>query len=182
MIGSPFRVSLITLVAAVLVGGCAIARVEEQDPAEIPDGPLEDMGFEATGPITELGRGRTMGIGWRYAIFESADGWCTQLDMAGLSSAGCGDLPPREGTAFGSVGSGGPSDGLSPVEGIVSSNVSEVWITASTGQRIETILMPLAEARLDGKAFLGFAPAGVTPDTVVAIGSDGQELEAFDLP
>jgi hypothetical protein len=182
MTASPFRASLITLVVMVLIGGCAIVRVEELDPAEVPDGPLEDMGFEATGQITELGRGRTLGIGWRYAIFEIADGWCTQLEMASLSSTGCGDLPPDEGTAFGSVGSGGPSDGLSPVEGLVSSNVSEVWITTSSGQRIETILMPLAEAGLDGKAFLGFAPPGVTPATLVAIGSDGEELETFDLP
>jgi hypothetical protein len=131
-----------------LAAGCGIATMDQRDPAEIPAGPLV-AGSDATGPIVELGRGRTLGIGWRYAIYPSADGWCTQLEMTSVSSSGCGDLLPPEGIAFGSVGSGALSEGPTPVEGIVSAEVAEVWLVTSSGQRIETTLMPLAKAGVE---------------------------------
>jgi hypothetical protein len=182
LIGSRVRASLVAFLVGAFAAGCGIATVEQPDPAEIPEGPLEVTGPDATGPIVELGRGRTLGIGWRYAIYPSADGWCTQLELTSFSSSGCGDLLPPEGSAFGSVGSGAPSDGPTPVEGIVRAAVAEVWLVASSGQRIETTLMPLTEAGLEGKAFVGFAPAASTPSSLVAIDDDGQEMETFDLP
>jgi hypothetical protein len=183
MTASPFRASVIMLLVGAVVGGCAIASVEEADPARIPDGPLQAQGADATGPIVELGRGRSLGIGWRYAVYASGEGWCTQLELTSFSSSGCGDLVPPEGSAFGSVSTNGaPSEMVTPADGIVSADVAEVWLETSTGQRIRAMLMPLAEAGLEGSAFIGFAPAGSIVRTATAIGADGQELETFDLP
>jgi hypothetical protein len=68
------------------------------------------------------------------------------------------------------------------VEGIVSAEVAEVWLVTSSGQRIETTLMPLAKAGLESKAFIGVAPEGSSLSEVLAIDDDGQEIETFDLP
>lgn len=180
----PMRVRMLVsaMVIGAVVSGCGLARVEDRDPAGIPDGPLEAIGAEATGPVVELGRGRSLGTGWRYAIFESADGWCTQLEMASFTSTGCGDPGPQDGHVFAGIGSGGSADGATPFEGVVGPEVAEVWLTTPSGQRIETKLMPLAEAGLEGSAFVGFAPpdAGVT--AAVALDADGRELETYDLP
>ena len=174
-------------VLALGLAGCGIAQVERQpDPAEIPNGPLQAIGGEAVGPITEVGSGRTLGIGWRYAVYDSGDGICTQLELASVSSGGCGSLPliPAEGI-FGGVSSGGPgapSEFPAPVDGIVSSRVAAVWIQTESGGRVATRLMPLAGAGHDAKAFIGFAPAGERAASLVAVDAGGEVLETFDLP
>ena len=174
------------LLVVMLLGalaGCGIATVEGPDPAQIPSGPLPATGVEPTGEIVELGRGRALGVGWRYSIYPSADGWCTQLEMTSLTSSACGELPPSDGSVFGGMGrNGAGSEGPAPVEGLVSEEVAEVWLVPSDGQRIEAMLMPLDEAGLEGKAFLGFAPMDAAVRAVVAIDADGQELETRDLP
>jgi hypothetical protein len=83
---------------------------------------------------------------------------------------------------FGGVGSSGASDGPAPIEGIVSSEVAEVWIEDSTGERFETTLMSLAAAGLDHKAFVGFGPENVPVISVVALDADGYVIETYDLP
>jgi hypothetical protein len=64
----------------------------------------------------------------------------------------------------------------------VSPEVAEVWIETSTGERIETTLMSLADAGIDGKAFVGFGPENVPVISVTALDADGNVLETFDLP
>ncbi len=173
---------LTALLVGAVVSGCGLTRFEDRDSAEIPDGPLEAIGAEATGPVIELGRGQTLGTGWRYAIFESADGWCTQLEMASFTSTGCGDPGPQEGHAFAGIGSGSSSDGAVPFEGIVGPEVAEVWLTTPSGERIETRLMSLADTGLEGSAFVGFAPSDAGVNAAVALDAEGRELETYELP
>jgi hypothetical protein len=154
----------------------------EPDPAAIPAGPLDALGGEATGPVIEVGRGRTLGVGWRYSIYQSQEGWCTQLETATVTSSSCGPMTLEDGAAFNGVGFGGASDGPAPLEGMVSPEVAEVWIETSTGERIETTLMSLADAGIDGKAFVGFGPENVPVISVTALDADGNVLETFDLP
>ena len=166
---------------ALTLAGCSLVREVEPDPAAIPAASLEALGGEPTGPVVELGRGRTFGIGWRYSIYESDEGWCTQLETSNVSTAGCGQLTAEGGT-FGSVGFSGASDGPAPVEGIVSAEVAEVWIETSTGERFETTLMSLAVAGLDDKAFVGFGPENVPITRVVAVDAAGEVIEVRDAP
>ncbi len=182
------RARLALVVLGLALAGCGIVRVEGQpDPAEIPSGPLEAMSDDAVGPVTEVGSGRTLGIGWRYAIYETADGICTQLEMANFASGSCGSLPLlSEESVFGGVGTGGDpggtSDSPTPIDGIVSSQVAAVWIETASGARIAATLMPLAGAGHNAAAFVGFVPAGETATGVVATDADGELLETFDLP
>ncbi len=178
-LGAALAFALVGLLAA-----CALARVEEPDAGAIPDGPLVAMGADASGPVVELGRGRTQGIGWRYAVYEIADGWCTQLETASLSSSGCGDLffPRDEGSPFGTVSHGDSTVGPAAVDGVVTGDVSAVVVETTTGNRLPTTLMPLDAAGLEGHAFVGFVPARVSPRAVIALGPDGEVLGTRELP
>jgi hypothetical protein len=169
------------------LAGCGLARVDDgPDPAEIPGGPVEAIGADAIGPVTEVGSGRTLGFGWRYAIFEGADGTCTQLELASMTSSACGPLPLlAEGRVFGGISGGGgpdPAVGPTPYDGVVSSDVAEVWLQTESGGRIATTLMSLAEAGFDANAFVGFAPDNQSVTGVVAVDAAGDVLETFDLP
>jgi hypothetical protein len=172
---------ILLLGLGVVLAGCTLVREVDPDPAAIPGGPLEAMGADATGPVIELGRGRTLGAGWRYSIYQSGEGWCTQLEMISTASSSCGALAPLD-SAFGGVGVSGPSDGPAPVEGIVSPEVAEVWIEDSTGERFETTLMSLAAAGIEGNAFVGFGPENVPLVSVTALNADGDVLQTYDLP
>lgn len=125
--------------------------------------------------------GQTLGIGWRYSIYKSVLGWCNQLEMTDVASAGCGDLLPAGEGLFGSVGHGGPADGPESVDGFVGAGVAEVWITSHHGQRFPTVLMPLAPAGFQGSAFVGIVPAGATAASVEALDAEGEVLKVYDL-
>ena len=64
------RPALALAVLALGLTGCGgIVSVEGQPEAgQIPSGSLQAMGGDADGPVTEVGSGRTLGIGWRYSI------------------------------------------------------------------------------------------------------------------
>jgi len=149
----------------------------------VPTGPLEAAGGDATGPVVELGTGQNLGLGWRYAIYPSADGWCTQLEMVEVTSEGCGDLLPADDRAFGSVGRRDPlTGGVTPVEGIVTAETVTVSLVNEGGFRMPATLMPLDEAGLDGQAFLAFVPPDVTISHVQAVAFSGEVLETYELP
>ena len=171
-----------TLLAA--GSACTVAEVETPDPAAIPSGEPVAIGAEATGPVTELGSGQAFDLGWRYVIYESAEGWCTELQMAEISSIGCGaDLLPPEGEHIGAAGALEPlENGVTPVEGIVSNEIVSVWIIDQQLGRILAPLMPLEEAGLEGQAFLGFMPAEATPTHIQALAISGEILETHELP
>ena len=164
------------LIATMMVG-CQIVQVEPPNPAAIPSGSVEPEGGGATGPAIEIGTGVDSGIGWRYAVFPSADGWCTQLETVAVTSTGCGDILPAEGHAFGAVGNSGPI-----VDGIVTEETATVWVIAEGGGRLPATLMPLEEAGLEGLAFVGILPADEVVTHLQAVKFNGDVLETYELP
>ena len=176
------------LTASLLLAACGLGRFENgADPADIPDGPLVAMGPAAIGQVTELGRGRTTGIGWRYSTYESTDGTCTQLELAGVGGTSCGPIGEAFGDGvIGGVGriGGGPGeagDTAMAVDGLVTAGAAAVWIVTETGQRIPTNLMSMAPAGHDAQAFVGFVPGGATISAVVATDGDGKVIGTFEV-
>lgn len=171
-----------TLLAA--MAACDVARVETPDPAVIPSGEPVAIGAEATGPVTELGSGETFDLGWRYVIYESAEGWCTELQMVEVNSTGCGpDLLPPEGEHMGAAGAQAPlENGVTPVEGVVSNEIVTVFIIDEQLGRVPATLMPLDDAGLEGQAFVGFMPPDGTPTHIQAVALSGEILATYELP
>jgi hypothetical protein len=171
-------------ITALAAAGCGLASVETADPAAIPTGEPVAHGATATGPIAVLAADRTSGVGWRLLMYESAEGHCLQFEVTQVAEAGCGDLLPDEGRAFGSVSSGGASDvGPNPVHGIVAADIAAVWLVdEGDGIRVQARLVPLDEAGLEGNAFVGFAPQGGTITHVEAVRAGGEVAETYELP
>ena len=178
---SPVAVGAILLVA---LAACTVARVEETDPAATPSGEPVAQGGEPTGPVTLLGSGGPSELGWRYIIYESADGWCTELQMAERTSTGCGpDLLPQGGDSIGSAGALEPLEsGITPVEGVVTNDIVTVWIVDEERGRVQAPLMPLDGAGLEGQAFLGFTPPDWTATHILALAMNGEILQTYELP
>jgi hypothetical protein len=171
-------------ILAAAVTGCSVASVETPDLAAIPSGSLQALGDDATGPVVELGSGQAEGLGWRYSIYPSGDGWCTQLEMGATGSTGCGSLLPTGDAAFGSVGSGTITPGdVQVVDGIATAETFTVWLIENESQRrFPATLLPLEPAGLDGIAFLGIAPEGMTLTHAQAVARSGEILETVELP
>jgi hypothetical protein len=169
--------------ALVAITGCTAVRVETPDPAAIPDGPLEAMAGDATGPVVELGSGVDAGLGWRYAIYPSGDDWCTQLEMIEFTAAGCGDILPVDGAAFGGVGRGEPrANGVTPIDGIVTAEIFTVSLIADDGRRLPARLLSLGPAGLEGQAFVAFVPPDTTITHLQALAMSGEILQTYELP
>ena len=167
----------------VVLAGCSVASVATPDPAAVPDGTLEAAAADATGPIVAVGSGQNAGLGWRYSIYPSGDEWCTQLEFVEFAAAGCGDLLPADGDAFGSVGRGEVlGEGVTPIEGIVSGETVTVSLVNEAGFRMPAQLMSLEEAGLEEQAFIAFVPPDVTFTHVQALASSGEILETHELP
>ena len=182
---SHIRAVAVAAILLAVLGACTAAQVETPDPAAIPSGEPVARGGEPTGPVTVLGSGESSpGIGWRYLIYESADGWCTELQMSEVTSTGCGpDLLPAEGDHIGSAGALAPLEsGVTPVEGVVSNDIVTVMIIDEERGRLPATLMPLDDAGLEGKAFLGFMPADGTPTHIQAVAISGEILQTYELP
>jgi hypothetical protein len=168
------------LLTAVILLGCTAGPPASVDPAAVPSASLVARGEEpATGPVIELGSGTTLGIGWRYSIYESAIGWCRQLETASATSVGCGDPLPADGVAFGGIGS---SDG-GPVEGLVSADVATVWLVdGRSNLRVPAQMLSLEETGLPGSAFIGFAPDDLQVSHLQAVALSGEILQTYELP
>ena len=174
---------LVVTALAVVLAGCTVATVETPDPAVAPSGPLEARAGDPTGPLVELGSGMDAGLGWRYVIYPSGDEWCTQLELVEVTGGGCGDLLPREGKAFGSVGEGQPLEGgVIVIDGIVSPDTATVWLVNEEGFRAPARLMSLDEAGLEGQAFIAFVPPEFTITHLQALAFSGEVLETYELP
>ena len=166
------------LVLVTMLVGCQVVPAETPDPAAIPSGSVEARGPAAIGPVVELGSGSSGGIGWRYAAYESDDGWCTQLETQSVTEAGCGQLLPADDAAFGSVSHSGQI-----VHGTVSAETATVWLLDDGGVRVAfATLMPLEPAGLEGLAFVGIAEAGAELTHVMAVKLNGEILETYELP
>ena len=177
----PIAVGATMLAAA---SACTVVHVESPDPAAVPSGEPVAIGAEATGPVTELGSGQAFEMGWRYVIYESAEGWCTELQMAERNSTGCGsDLVPPEGEHLSAPGAVARLEGgVTPVEGVVSEEIVTVWIIDEKAGRIPATLMPLDEAGLEGQVFVGFMPPEGTPTHIQAVAINGEILATQELP
>lgn len=173
------------LVALMLLGACSAVPATTPDPRAIPSGSPVAHGPEAaTGPILELGTGRSEGIGWRLLAYQAADEWCTQLETGLVTSASCGDPAPPDDSAFAIADSFAVgSAGLVGVEGIVSSETATVWIVdAETSGRVPAQVWSLEDVGVDGKAFAGVAPAEMTVTHLLAVAFNGRVLETYELP
>ena len=160
------------------LAGCDPVAVDPPDPAAIASGAIEPEGGTATGPAVEVGSGVISGIGWRYAVFPSADGWCTQLETLALTRADCGDVEPGDGQVFGSLGDSGRI-----VDGIVTEEAATVWVIVDGGGRgLPATLMSLEEAGLGGQAFVGILPADAEATHVMAVKLNGDVLDTYELP
>lgn len=164
------------------ITACTPTVVVTPDPAAIPSGEPAAQGAEPTGPITALGSGQALGLGWRYLVYESVDGLCTELQMVELTSTACGDPLPPEGEAIGGVSVGNLPNGVTSVDGIVSEEIFTVWIIDERVGRIPATLMPLDEAGLEAQAFVGFMPSDATPTHVQALARSGEVLGTYELP
>ena len=178
------RVAIAALAVVAATGCSAVTRVESPDPATIPSGdPVAKGGAAPTGPITVLHSDRVSGIGWRFLIYESAEGQCLQFETSQFAETACGDLLPAEGAVFGSVGAGDSDAGLRPIHGLVGADIATVFlIDAETQERVAARLLPLDEAGLEGKAFIGFQPEGLTITHLQAVVLSGEIVETYELP
>jgi hypothetical protein len=169
------------VLATLILGACAVTPVETPDPAAVPSGSLEPMGADATGPVVELGSAVALGWGWRYSIYPTEDGWCTQLEMGGGASAGCGEVLPEGDSVFGGVGIGEMS-GIQTVEGVVTPETATVWVIDENNARAPATLMSLEPAGLEERAFVGFAPPDVVVTHLMAVAANGDVLDTIELP
>ena len=179
-----FRAVAVAAILLVVLVACTVVEVETPDPAAVPSGEPVALGGDPTGPVTLLGSGESSGVGWRYVIYESDDGWCTELQMSEVTSTGCGpDLLPPDGAFIGSAGALAPLEsGVTPVEGVVSNDIVTVMIIDEEKGRLPATLMPLDDAGLEGKAFVGFMPADGTPTHIQAVALSGEILQTYELP
>ena len=126
------------------------------------------------------------GVGWRYAVYPSADGWCTLLETSGVTTAACGDLalgPDERGSA--SVSHRRPPERHGVDRRWIAATRSRrgrVWVRDDEVDRVPATLMPLEEAGLVGQAFVGIVPEGGTITHLLAVAVSGEILETYELP
>jgi hypothetical protein len=172
------------IVGLAALTACTVAEVETPDPEAFLSGDPVAIGADPTGPVTELDSGQAFDLDWRYVTYESADGWCTELQMAEVTSTGCGpDRELPEGEHLAGVGvMDALESGVTPVDGIVSDEIVTVFIIDQQQGRVPATLMPLEEAGLSGQAFIGFMPSDGTVTHVQAVALSGEILGTYEVP
>ena len=171
-----------SLCAALAMTGCGLIPGElfGDAPAQPPPGMPP-----AIGPTVEIGRGESLGISWRYLVYESEMGTCTVVDQGGnASGGGCGGaLGPGPGSSAIGLSSVGFSTGSpTTVEGFATDEVNEVWIEVADGEPVRAELMSLASAEREGAIFFAFVPEGLRLVQLVALGDGGQVVDDEPLP
>jgi len=170
----PTHVRLSAAVSGLLaigIAGCGLLGAEVRpDPAGNMPQPI--------GPKIEIGRGESLGVVWRYVVYQSDMGLCTEVELGSGTSSGCGGGPPgpEPGSAIGLMSIGSATGAPTTIEGFAADDVEEVWIELQDGDRVSATLMPLARAGMDGQVWLAFVPDGRRLQQVVAIGADGDVL------
>jgi hypothetical protein len=115
-------------------------------------------------------------------IYESADGTCTELQLAQSTSTACGDPFPSQGEHLGGVSVQTLENGVTAVDGIASDDIFTVWIVDVRVGHVPATLMPLEEAGLEGQAFVGFVPAEASPTHIQAVARSGEILQTYEVP
>lgn len=140
----------VSLLLAVGLAGCGFFGPEVR--------PIDPVGElpEPIGPVVEIGRGESLGVTWRYLVFESAMGFCTEIELAGgPGSASCGgDAPGPEpaGSALGLMSVGSATGSPTAIEGFATDEVEDVSIELQDGGRVQASLMPLRLRALAGRS------------------------------
>lgn len=180
---SAFR-RLLVIGLAFLVGAC-VGRFEMGgDEPRIPDGPIEAMSEDPTGPVIPLGSGMAERTGWRFVAYESGGAYCLQVELntgsGGSGTAGCAQADELVGP-LSHVGAGGGENGVAHIHGVAGRDVSEVSVRTAEGRRIPATLYDLEEIGLDARAFFASIPAAADPDSVVALDAEGEEMGLSDV-
>lgn len=128
------------------------------------------------------GTGISQETGWRFSIYESVDGWCTQLETETLRGAGCGgELVPADGEVLMGIAAGSGAGEAHHWSGIAPGRVAQVWLHAEGGRRHQATLMDLAATGADAWAFVVFAPPDIRAQSLVALDAHGEILDSFDV-
>ena len=170
-----------SLLAALLATSLTACGFPGFDPEVEPMPPPADMP-EAIGPIIEIGRGESLGVEWRYSIYQSTMGLCTriEIDVSG-SGESCGGSIGQSGPEPISVTSVGTGTGTpSQVEGYVAEDVAEVWIETDAGP-VQATVMSLEPVDMEGGAFVALVPGNRRMGDAVAVDADGAELGRFSI-
>ncbi len=133
---------------------------------------------EAVGPVLQLGRGASLGVEWRYSLYESTMGLCTRVEMQGAmgTSESCGVTIGDEAAGPISVMSVGTGTGVpSQVEGYATDVVREVWIDTDAGP-VPATVMSLEPASMDGQLFFALVPGDRHIRDAVAVDASGEEI------
>lgn len=144
----------------------ASAIIEQpQDYFLLVDGPGEDVrvsaltlesgdGNFATGPRIMIAEGQFQGQHWEYYGYESNDGLCLSLAIAGTSGGGCGFPDRSDGRAI-TIRSVGTGPGVATIDGEVPDEVDSLEIEIGDGpsQAIE-LYEPPSELGLDDRVFV----------------------------
>jgi hypothetical protein len=138
----------------------------------------------ATGPIVEIARGVADDRPFTITAFRTGPRpeVCIEFRWPFEVSFGCGGRP--EATTSGVIGTGYASTGSAGEHatfGVVSSEVAEVIVEASSGVEFATQLVDLSSADMDGSLFIAFLPGGTDATAWVATDAAGRVLERFRL-
>lgn len=170
---------LLTIGLALFAAAC-VARFEmDGDEARIPDGPLQAIGEEPTGPMIHLGSGMAEETGWRFVAYESGGASCLQVELnTGRGSSGTASCAPAENleAPLSQVSAGEGGNGVAHIHGVASRDVSEVSVRAAGGRRIPARLYDLQEIGFDAQAFFALIPAEADPLSAVALDAAGEEV------
>ncbi len=162
---------------AIAIAGCAFPGLQ---PEPMPT----NMGRpEPIGPVIEIGRGESLGVPWRFWVYDSTLGMCTRLELdGGGGGESCGGTLGAD-PAAGPIGvmSVGTGTGTpSSVEGFASDEAAAVWIETNAG-RVQATLMSLSPVGLNGQMFIALVPGDRRMDAAVAVDADGGELGRSDI-
>ncbi len=179
--GASRLLTLALALVAVAVVGCGPISGDETL-AATGDAFLEPQGEEATGALVEVGSGDAFETPWRYGIYPTEPGWCTQIEVTGTVASQCVDVLPTGDAAFGAIGQSTSEEaGTEAVDGVVIGEIATVWLVFETGARLPATLMSLDQAGLEEKAFVGVVPPDETLTHLQALALSGEILETVDL-
>lgn len=171
------RLIMVWVVLALTVSSCQLFQ-PAPDPAVPPP-----VGPEPIGPVIIIGQGIVPGgAPWRYSVYESRDGWCTQLETGQGGQTNCGvsfDIPQGRHVV---LGGGGSATGIrDSYEGLASTEVAEVWLEGPGEVRVATALMEPGPVGKEVRVFVAFVPARTPISWIVAFDESGVEVDRVEV-
>lgn len=163
----------LAVIGAVLAG-CTLLQPQVR-PVPGVDPAMENAPI---GPTLELGRGESLGMRWRYLVWESRLGTCTSIDFGEGGGSSCGgEIGAQPGGAAVRLSGMGSGTGMpTTIEGFATDDVTAVVIVTDDGERVPATLVSLAPAGAVGQAFIAIVPADRSPSRVVGLDANGVEI------